>query len=234
MKRPAGLIALAAAALAACAAPAVVLVSADYDAARVKRVALVGFDDFPGAAGSGEIAASAFEKYLLLPGYALVERRQIDDVLKEHGLAASGLVDSSRLKGFAQVLGVDALVIGTITDFAGQSEQTVMMDVPQEQVDPVYGQIVTTAHAGGVRTTTVQNVVTGYATTQSDAVVPETEFVPARVGLSARLVDARTGEILWSASAASDGASLSSAVESAAAKTMRAVADRLKKLAPRQ
>ena len=217
--------------LGGCATPAVVLVSADYPAANIKRVALVGFDDYPGAAGSGEIAASAFEKYLLLPGYGLVERRQLDAVFKEHGLEVSGAVEPSQVKGMGRELGVDAIVIGTLTDFTSASEQTVMMDVPQEQSDPIYGQVTTSQRSGGTRVTTTQSVVTGYATTTSDAVVPETEFVPAHVGLSARLVDVASGEVLWSASASSDGASLSAAVEAAAAKTMRAVAKRLQSTA---
>lgn len=225
--RRAALVAALAAALGGCATPAVVLVSADYPAANVKRVALVGFDDFSGVAGSGEIASSAFEKYLLLPGYALVERRQIDAILKEHGLEMAGVVDASQVKGMGQELGVDAVVIGTVTDFTGAGEQTVMMDVPQEQSDPIYGQVTTSQRSGGTRVTTTQSVVTGYATTQSDVVVPETEFVPAHVGLSARLVDVESGEVLWSVSASSDGDSLSAAVEAASAKAMRAVAKRL-------
>jgi hypothetical protein len=111
-----------------------------------------------------------------------------------------------------------------------------MMDVPQEETDPVYGQIVTTQRAGGPgggRVTTVQNVVTGYATTQTDAVVPETEYAPAHVGRGARLVDARTGEVLWSVSASADGDAPAAAAESAAAKAMRAVAEKLKTAAPR-
>jgi len=227
---------LLAAALAACATPAVVLVSGDYASANVKRVALVGFDDFSGADGSGEIASAAFEKYLLLPGYSLVERRQIQSVMKERGLDMSGLIDPNQMKNDAKVLGVDALVLGTITDFSNQSEQTVMMDIPQEQSDPVYGQVTTTRRVGGPgggRVTTVQNVVTGYASTPTDTMVPETEFVPAHVGLSARLVDVASGEVLWSVSASADGGSTSEAVEAAASSAMHAVADKLKKTAAR-
>ena len=36
------------------------------------------------------------------------------------------------MKSYGKVLGVDALVLGTLTDFSSQSEQTVMMDVPQD------------------------------------------------------------------------------------------------------
>jgi curli biogenesis system outer membrane secretion channel CsgG len=233
MKRARAALPLLAAALAACATPATVLVSGDYASAKIKRVALVGFDDFSGAPGSGDVASSAFEKYLLLPGYALVERRQVDALMKEHGLDMSGAVAPGG--SYGKILGVDALVLGTITDFTAPSDETVMMDVPQEQTDPVYGQVTTTQHVGGRgggSMTTVQNVVTGYATTETDSQVAETEFVPAHVGLSARLVDASTGEVLWSVSASADGSSTGEAVEAASASAMHAVDDRLKKTAP--
>jgi hypothetical protein len=220
-----------AAALAACATPAVVLVSGDYATANVKRVALVGFDDFSGAAGSGEIASSSFEKYLLLPGYSLVERRQIQQIMKEHGLDASGAVDPTQVQSYGKFLGVDALVLGTLTDFTSQSEQTVMVDEPQEQVEPVYAQVDAGGRGRGGRDDRggVRTVVTGSVTTETDTEVPETDFVPAHVGLSARLVDVATGEVLWSVSASADGDSTGDAVEAASSAAMRAVADKLKK-----
>jgi len=218
---------LASAVLAACGSPAVVLVSPDYNPAQVRRVALAGFADFPGAAGSGEMAAGAFEKYLLLAGYRLVERRQAVSLLRERDLQLSDDVDPGRVKDAGRILGVDALVFGSLTDFKSASEQTVMVDMPHDEVDPLYGQISTTRRVGDARVTTVQNVVTGYATTRTDVVVPQTQFLPASAGVSARLVDARSGEVLWSVSAAGDGDSLGAALETASSRAMQAVAKRL-------
>ena len=98
------LVLLAASALAACAPNAVVVVSPSYDPARVKSAALTGFSDFPGAPGSGDIAANTFEKYLLQANYRIVD-------------AANA----------------DALVIGALTDYTGARDETVMVDVPQSQ-----------------------------------------------------------------------------------------------------
>jgi hypothetical protein len=234
MNRAAALAAvLAAGALAGCAAPAVVMVSRGYDAAKVQRVTLAGFDDYPGAPGSGEAASSAFEKYLLLAGYRLVERRQVSALMNEREFSYSNAtVDQIQILG--KTLGVDALVLGNISEYSGSSEHTVMVDMPQQQIDPLYGQVITKSGGGrgdgGARVTTVQNVVTGYAVTQSNTVVPQTEVVPAHVALSVRLVDVQSAEVLWSVSAASDGDSLSSALEQASAQAMRAVAKKLKAL----
>lgn len=229
MRRAAPLLLLAAAALAACAPRAAVVVSKDYDPAKIKRVAMAAIDDFPGAAGSGDIAAGTFEKYLLLSGYSLVERRQAAQILKEHDFNLSGEVSPDQLRQAGRLLGVDAIVIGGVTDYTNARDQTVMVDMPQEQTDPIYGQVVTTQRTDQGRVRTVQNVVTGYATTFSSQLVPETTTVPAHAALSLRLVDVETGEVLWSAGAGSDGGDLASALEAASAAAAKAIAKKLPK-----
>ena len=194
------LVLLAAAGLAACAPKAVVVVSASYDPARIKAVAVTAFSDYPGAAGSGDAAANTFEKYLLQAGYRVVDASQ-----------------------------ADALAIGAVTDYTGSRDETVMVDIPQEQSDPVYGQVVTTQRSGDTRVQTTQNVVTGYAITQTDQVVPETQTVPAHVAINVRLVDAKTNELLWSVSAAASDDDLPAATEAASASAMQAVLKQLKK-----
>jgi hypothetical protein len=193
-----------AAALAACATTASVVVSSSYDPARVKTVALAGFTDYPGAPGTGEIAAAAFEKYLLAAGYRVV--------------AASG--------GPA----ADAVVDGAVTAYSPPGAQTVMVDAPQEETDPVYGQIVSKTRSGRTRTTTVSNVVTGYATTTTSQWVPSVQAVPADFALTARLVSA-SGELLWSASASAHGEDESIAADEASREAMAAVSARLKEAA---
>jgi len=224
---------LSAAALAACVSPAVVVVSRGYDPAQIRRVALADFKDFPGSWGSGEIAASTFEKYLLWAGYSLVERRQVNEILKEQSLGASGAIDPATIRSLGKVLGVDALAFGSLTDFSQSREQTVMVDVPQEQSDPIYGQIVTEQQSGSTTVRTIQNVVTGYSTTQTTQVQPEIVTLPAHVSMSVRLADTQTGEVLWSASSSSDGVDLSAAAEQASAELMQALVKKLQKASSR-
>ncbi|MDE2143131.1 MAG: hypothetical protein KGJ84_12045 [Elusimicrobia bacterium] len=219
---------LAAATLSSCAPAAVVVVSSAYDPAVTRRVALVSFDDYPGTPGSGEIAAGIFDKYLLLGGYRLMERRQVVQVLREHAFELSGSFDRNQVRALGKLLGVDALAFGSLTDFTDARQQTSLVDMPLENTNPIYGQVVTVQKNRGTRVTTIQNVVTGYSTTRTSAVMPQTMTLPAHVGLSMRLVDARTAEVLWSASASSSGSDLPSAAEEAAASAMRAVAAQLK------
>ena len=189
----------AAAALAACDPGAVVVVSPGYRAAGLKSVAVTSFTDYPGAAGSGDVAANSFEMYLLQAGFRVV--------------------DASR---------ADALAAGAVTGYQGARDETVMVDVPQSQSDPIYGQVVTTQRSGDTRVRTVQNVVTGYAITQTSQIVPETQAVPARVALNVRLLDAKTSELLWSVSSSGTGDDAAAATEEASAAAMKALLKKIK------
>jgi hypothetical protein len=198
-----GLLAFAAS-LTACAPSAVVVMSPDFQAARVKSVAVASFADFPGEAGSGDAAANAFEKYLLQAGYRVVSPAS-----------------------------ADALAVGALSDYTGARDETVMVDLPQERSDPVFGRVVTTQRSGDTQVRTVQNVVTGYAVTRTSQIVPQTQIVPAHVAMTVRLLDAKTNELLWSVSSAASDDDLPAATEAASAGAMRAVLKKLPKTAGR-
>ena len=202
-----------------CATPAVVFVSPDYHTQAIRRVALLGFDDFPGQAGSGAIVADVFEKYLLTGPYQLVERSQAEPILQQQGLSLSQAGGVSQAAALGKALGVDALVLGSISELTDTSEQTVMVDIPQEETEPVY-QSVLVQGRHGLRDVTEQ---TGTQTVYNDQSVPETETLPARVGFNARMVSARNGELLWSGSGSADGMDISSAAEYASAKVIQAL-----------
>jgi hypothetical protein len=130
-----------------------------------------------------------------------------------------------------KILGVDALIFGSLTDYRDAQEQTVMVDEPQESTEPIYGSVATIQRSGGAVVKTSQQVVTGYQTSTTDQVVPEVETLPAHAGMAVRLVDEGTAEVLWSASASSEGSDPAAAIEKASAALMQAVAKQLKKSA---
>ena len=228
-KRPLCLLILLAIA-AGCASPGVVFVSRTYDPLRIRRVASLSFADSPGVQGSGEIAAGTFEKYLLWAGYSLVERRQVQEILKEQLLDVSGSsIDKNTIHTLGKLLGVDALVFGNLTEFSNVREHTVFVNIFQEHTEPVYGQIITTRQDSYATVRNIQNVVTGYSSTHTNRRVPGIETLPARVGMSVRLVDVETGEVIWSATASSEGVDLTAAAEESSSKIMQAVVRQLKK-----
>jgi TolB-like protein len=198
-----------------CATPAVVFVSPDYNPQQLKRVAIMDFDDFPGQSGTGPLVSDIFGKYLISSPFQLIERSEVDKILQAQNISASEASNPAQTEAVGKVLGVNAVVLGSLSEFSNTSEQTVMVDIPQEQTDPVLGEIYT--RHGPVMG------VTGYTTTVTDQSVPETETLPARVGISARMVDVKTGAVLWSGSSSADGMNLSSAAEDASSSLVQAL-----------
>ena len=228
----AGLLALGLAflALTGCVPPAVVFLSSSYNPTRVRSVALVGFQDYPGTEGSGKITASIFEKYLLLGGTSLVDHAQAQKVLDDQSVALSDSVDLATLRQIGEQLGVDALAFGQLSDYTDASDRTVVEDMPLEQSQPILGQVDTVQRQGDTRVHTSTQVVTGYSYSSTEVPVQQTETVDAHVGMSVRLVDVETGQLLWSGSASGRAPHLNEATEEASAQIMQGVAAKLKGL----
>jgi hypothetical protein len=198
----------AAAALAACSSVSVAI-KRGYDFRSVKRVAVLGFGDAPGQPGSGAVAGAVFEKYLLKAGYDVIERRQIDELLKEQSFALSGAVDPATVKQLGRILGVDALVLGSVTEFT-----------------PAQGEIVTTAVSGSYYGGGYGGRWRGgppgapYGRRQ---VVSQSVTTDASVGLTARMVDVQTGSVLWIGSDSESGSSAQDCADEASGRIMKGV-----------
>jgi curli biogenesis system outer membrane secretion channel CsgG len=200
---------LAAFALAAACAPPRPLIVAQgdvserYQPALVHRAALIALADYPAAAGSGQVASDALERSLLASGYRLLLRRNAEKILGARELSAYGAADPARLQELGHLLGVNALAFGTVTDYTGEPDPTVLVDLPFEQADPVYGK--------------------GAARNWKGSIARPQQKTPSRVSLTVRLVDVETGMTLWSVTSSAIGSDLTSALDDAAASAMREV-----------
>ncbi|MHB2025979.1 MAG: CsgG/HfaB family protein [Elusimicrobiota bacterium] len=206
--------------IAACAAPVSVFISPNYKPGEIGTVAILGFKDYPGSAGSGQMVSQIFQTYLLSLGYNVIERQQVQSVLREQSFDLSGNVNLSSIVSAGKLLGADELVLGDITDFKDSSEQTVMVDVPTEHSRPIFGPV---GKGFGI---------VGMNVWQSNNVVPQTQTIPAKVGLSARMTGVKTGEILWSGTASADGGSLSAASQNVSRRLIMALADKIESQRP--
>lgn len=85
---------------------------------KTKRVAVLPVRDFPGAPGSGAQAHAALSSAVLsISVYEVVERGALDDVLKEHQLGTSGLIDESKAVEIGRLLNADSILIGSLTEW---------------------------------------------------------------------------------------------------------------------
>ncbi|MBI2387291.1 MAG: hypothetical protein HYV14_14960 [Elusimicrobia bacterium] len=91
-------------------------------ARNVKRVAVVPFTAPRGAASfSGAIVSERLVIQILARGELdLVERRFLDKVLEEQRLGVFGIMDQDTVKTLGKVLGVDAILTGTIVELKGE------------------------------------------------------------------------------------------------------------------
>lgn len=212
----------------ACAPPAVVFLSPHYNPATIKKVALINFQDYPAMAGSGQLVAGIFEQSLLQSGASAVDPPVVAAAMQELSIQPGDPLDLDTLHALAAKLGVDAFILGQVTDFTDATDQTVVEDMILEQNSPVYSQVSTVQRSPGGYVRTTQDIQTGNDITTVDQPVAQTETVPAHVGLSVRMVDAQTGEVLWGASDSEDGTHLNDAAQMVSEQIMGAYAKSVK------
>lgn len=205
---------------AGCAPPAVVAIKPGYDFSKVGRVALIDPADFPGQPGSGATVGEALEPYLLKAGYDLIERSQVSQLLQEQSFSNSGAVDPATAEKLGKLLGVNALVVGQVTDATQAQSSTYMDNVQNVSYEPVTQPTQWTDSRGQVHTS---QQVTQYDVVTTNEEVPETYTTPATVAFTIRMVDVTTGEVLWTGSISDDGDSLAEAAQDAAGRVMTAL-----------
>lgn len=170
-----------------------VAVNPRADFSVVKRVAVISF-----SGAEGGMAADVLTQYLVAYGADVVERSRLQSVLEEQHMGAAGILDPLTAKKIGKILGVDALIVGTVSDMTPSRSYVV-------QTSP-------TIFLGGVtpiegRTVMSVGTVPG---------LPDTQIIAsdASVGLVARMVDVETGSILWSAMMNYEGYDIPSAMRS--------------------
>jgi len=97
-----------------------------YDPSKVTQVgdrlgiAVMPFQNRGGSVDLGEIVLDKLVTQLVsLHRFKVIERTQLEKVLKEHALGMSGAVDESTAAEVGRVLGVDAILLGAITVYSG-------------------------------------------------------------------------------------------------------------------
>jgi len=138
----------------------------EYGTVRSGVAAIFGTDRDVGRG----IADLIVEKLVENGAYSVIERKALDKILSEQNFANSDRADSSTAARIGRVLGVDAIVIGSITQFGRDDKSTGVGGGALSRVTGRFG-------VGGIKRT------------ESKAVV----------GISARMVDTETAEVLATA-----------------------------------
>jgi curli biogenesis system outer membrane secretion channel CsgG len=164
----------------------VLMLTAVSQAQQKKRVAVMNFDyatvstSVQQIFGSNQdvgkgIADLLVDKLVSNGVYSVIERKQLDKIIAEQNFSNSDRADPASAAKIARILGVDAIIIGSITQFGRDDRKT---DIGGGALGSVTGRF----GVGGLRKS------------QSTAVVQVT----------GRLIDTSTAEILASASSKGD------------------------------
>src|SRR5688572_271561 len=166
------------------------LVADAASAQQKKRVAILSFDDAAVEASAakavgtsqdvgGFLADVVVKEVLKGSTYTVIERRAIDQVLKEQNFSNSNRVDPKTAAAIGRLLGVDAIIMGSVTQFGVEESAVALGSGP-------LGRVTRGVLSGGKRIN-----------------------AKATVGLTARMVDTRTGEILTAASGSGESSKAS-------------------------
>lgn len=176
--------------LVSCVTPQVAI-NRKADFSKIKRVAVLNF-----SGPNGEVASEIFTITLLKHGADVVERKQLDSVIKELNLSRSDLLDSKTRKKIGKLLSVDALFTGTVLNYKPNTRY--IMQNSKNSFQPV------TEIKG-------KNVYTQVLDPLNDTKILETT---AEIGLSVRMIDIETGSIMWSGYLNYEGLDVPSTIQS--------------------
>jgi hypothetical protein len=101
--------------LSSCGTMESVVLKPGYDFSQIKRIAVLDFNDVSYYRNAGPMASQLFVKYFLNTNYNIIERSEIDAILREHNLAISGALNVEQIKQYGKICGVDAFITGTVT-----------------------------------------------------------------------------------------------------------------------
>ncbi|MDE2490307.1 MAG: hypothetical protein KGM24_05630 [Elusimicrobia bacterium] len=212
---------VAAALLSACAGPRV-RIDRGFDFSRVSRVAVLGFPDYPGRGGSGRLLRDALAQSLASAGYDVADPGRTEATLRRLGLGP--LIGPNQARGVGRALGVDAVVLGRITDFAAAQSRVVNVAVETDRTEPVYGRRVRRVRGPDGRWRDADDeVVRGWRTTRVVQRGPRIYSDPGRLAVFVRMLDVRSGAALWSASDSIEGGALGEEAQDLADDVLKAV-----------
>lgn len=201
------------------------VISSSYNFDQMNRIGIMAFSTpWSGIQGIENL----FAKYLIRSGFKVVERAQLESVLKEHGLSVSGYLAPETTREIGRILGVDTLLVGEVSSYTpARTELTTVMNRRSES-RPVYAQDVKIL-PDGTPVAYMRN--TGTQVLHATEVRPTEYTINAQVGIIAKLIDVETGEIVWIGSLDESSATALDAADNIARRLVKSFT---KELAKRQ
>src|ERR1035437_902799 len=96
-----------------------------YDFTKIKRIAIVDFSSTSGFRNSGDAVADEFVLQLMKRDISVIERNKLNAILTEQNLGQSGRLDPDTVKKIGKILGVDAILTGSVIKYKEEQDQQV-------------------------------------------------------------------------------------------------------------
>lgn len=186
------------------------VIKKDYNWASFKRVGVIPSKTNPRALAGVE---DIFAKHLMRAGFSVVERSKIEYLLSEQKMTLDGIFTAApdgRKPG--EILGVDAVLVVQIMAYNGQKKNIAVFDETNRTEEPVYRKQ-TVKQKDGTVTESLKQM--GTKVSYRNKNTPQLLGYSAQVSVTARLVDAWSGEILWVGSREAEGPSALAALDTA-------------------
>jgi len=190
-------------------------ISRTFDFNKMNRIGVLAFSS-PDNAFEG--AENIFAQNLIRRGYTVVERAQIEKILRERGFKEEDFLHPKATREVGQILGVDVLLTGQITSFLPEQRVLAYSVSKRTTSEPVFRSEVVNMPEGG---TVVRTERVGTQQRRERNVQPFEHTIFAQVGVVARMVDVKTAEIVWIGSGTAQGVSGLNAVSSIASSLIR-------------
>ncbi len=199
------------------------VISQSYNFDQMNRIGIMGFSSpYNGLSG----VENLFAKYLIENGFKVVERAQLDAVLKEHHISVSGYLSPATTKKIGEILGVDVLLVGEVTSYTPTRKEMALVTTRHTETRPVYSQGIMQLPDGQYAAYS-QRVGTQYS--HDTDVRPSEYTINAQVGIIAKLVDVETAEIVWIGSLSEESSSALYAADSIAHRLVKSFTKELAK-----
>jgi curli biogenesis system outer membrane secretion channel CsgG len=206
-------------AITAC-APDTVVIKQDYDFTKIKKIAVLEFKSSQINDNSGAMASDIVAKYLLKGGYTVVARADLVKLMAEKHLDVSGVIDESQMKEIGKLSGVDAIITGSVPVYTPARKEVVLVRMKEFTTNTTYNiqndQVRTDPNKPGEQPRIenhpreTQAIVTS---TMTDEQTPVTHTIQAEIGVTCKMIDVSTGEVVWAASDTYEGANIQAACE---------------------
>ncbi len=167
------------------------VISPTYDFGQVNRIGVMAFSNAWADLNGVE---NLFAKYFIREGFKVVERAQLESILREHNISVSGYLDPATTREIGRILGVDVLLIGEVSSYTPARTELTLTISRRSESRPVMRQDVMRMPDG---TYVGYTRPAGMQTSHQTETRPTEYTINAKVAVIAKLVDVETAEIVW-------------------------------------